>query len=380
MPKLRSPGSSRRRPLLPLPEQGGEGKAREARPLGGTGRRLSASACPPPAGRPFCPPQSEGPMPDQPQAAAGTQDYVGDPRNDSVLISVNGELAPRDQAKVSVFDSGFVLGDGVWEGLRLVDGRIVFLSRHFDRLWDGAKMLRIEIGLTREALRARLFDVVEANAMTDGVHIRLMVTRGIKRSPYQDPRLTIGAATVVIIPEWKRPRPEMFARGVSLFTVHIRRTGPAEQDQKLNSHSKLNCILACIQAMEAGADEALMLDDRGFVATCNSTHFFIIRKGELWTSAGGFNLAGITRNAVLRAARREGLPAFEKDFSLFDVYGADEAFTTGTFAGLVPVAKVDGRAIGAPRLAQHDASGPVTRRLRAAVKTIEVEEAEARDE
>ena len=188
--------------------------------------------------------------------------------------------------------------------------------------------------------------------MTDGVHIRLMVTRGVKRSPYQDPRLTVGAATIVIIPEWKQPRPEMFARGVSLFTVHIRRTGPAEQDQKLNSHSKLNCILACIQATEAGADEALMLDDRGFVATCNSTHFFIVRKGEVWTSAGGYCLGGITRGAVLEAARREGVPAFEKDFSLFDVYGADEAFTTGTFAGLVPVSSVDGRTIGetgAPR-------------------------------
>src|SRR5579871_1479795 len=319
-------------------------------------------------------------MPELSPPSAGTQDYVGDARNDDVLISVDGALLPRDQARISVFDSGFVLGDGVWEGLRLVHGRIAFLDRHFDRLWDGAKMLRIDIGLDRAELKRRLFEVVAANGMDDGVHIRLMVTRGVKRSPYQDPRLTIGKATIVIIPEWKRPRPEMFASGVSLFTVHIRRTGPAEQDQKLNSHSKLNCILACIQAMEAGADEALMLDDRGFVATCNSTHFFIVRNGELWTSGGGYCLAGITRDAVLRAARREGLPAFEKDFSLFDVYGADEAFTTGTFAGLVPVAKVDGRAIGAPRLAQHDASGPVTRRLRAAVKTIEVEEAEARDE
>ena len=240
-------------------------------------------------------------------------------------------------------------------------------------------MLRIDIGLSREALKARLFDVIEANGMTDGVHIRLMVTRGVKRSPYQDPRLTVGGATVVIIPEWKRPRPEMFARGLDLFTVHIRRTGPAEQDQKLNSHSKLNCILACIQAMEAGADEALMLDDRGFVATCNSTHFFIVRDGEVWTSGGGYCLGGITRGAVLRAARREGIPAFEKDFSLFDVYGADEAFTTGTFAGLVPVARVDGRTIGEAKPAPADASGPVTRRLRAAVKALESEEAEGRN-
>ena len=315
-------------------------------------------------------------MPDPTQLSAGTQDYVGDPRNDSVLISVNGALTPRDEAKVSVFDSGFVLGDGVWEGLRLVHGRLAFLDRHFDRLWDGAKMLRIDIGLSREALKARLFEVIDANGMTDGVHIRLMVTRGVKRSPYQDPRLTIGAATIVIIPEWKQPRPEMFARGLSLFTAHVRRTGPAEQDQKLNSHSKLNCILACIQAMEAGADEALMLDDRGFVATCNSTHFFIVRKGEVWTSAGGYCLGGITRNAVLRAARREGIPAFEKDFSLFDVYGADESFTTGTFAGLTPVVRVDGRPIGEGPRDPADASGPITRRLRAAVKALEAEEAE----
>ena len=310
--------------------------------------------------------------------SAGSQDYVGDPRNDTVLISVNGVLAPRPEAKVSVFDSGFVLEDGVWEGLRLNNGRIAFLEKHFDRLWDGAKMLRIDIGLTREALRQRLFEVIDANQMRDGVHIRLMVTRGVKRSPYQDPRLTIGAATIVIIPEWKLPRPEMLARGLSLFTVHIRRTGPAEQDQKLNSHSKLNCILACIQAMEAGADEALMLDDRGFVATCNSTHFFFVRDGELWTSGGGYCLAGITRDAVLRAARRAGIPAREKDFSLFDVYSADEAFCTGTFAGLTPVVKVDGRAIGEYPRDPVDASGPMTRKLRELYKALEAEEAGGR--
>jgi branched-chain amino acid aminotransferase len=316
-------------------------------------------------------------MPESAPSSLGTQNAASDPRNDSVLISVDGTLVARPDAKVSVFDSGFVLGDGVWEGLRLVGGRIVFLDRHLDRLWDGTKMLRFDIGLSREALKARLFDAIEANGMTDGVHIRLMVTRGVRRSPYQDPRLAEGAATIVIIPEWKRPNPEIFARGLRLFTVHIRRTGPAEQDQKLNSHSKLNCILAGIQAMEAGADEALMLDDRGFVATCNSTHFFIVRKGEVWTSAGGFCLGGITRGAVLRAARREGLPAFEKDFSLFDVYGADEAFTTGTFAGLAPVASVDGRTIG-EAFGNGDRSGPITRRLRAAVRALEAEEAEGR--
>ena len=311
------------------------------------------------------------------EASAGAQEYVGDPRNDEVFISVNGELVRRPDAKVSVFDSGFVLGDGVWEGLRLHDGRIAFLDKHLDRLWAGAKMLRIDIGLTRAELAERVFSVMDANEMRDGVHARLMVTRGVKRSPYQDPRLTVGAATIVIIPEWKQPRPEMLAKGLDLFTVHIRRTGPAEQDQKLNSHSKLNCVLACIQAMEAGADEALMLDDRGFVATCNSTHFFIVREGEVWTSGGGYCLGGITRDAVLRAARRAGITAREKDFSLFDVYGADEAFCTGTFAGLTPVRKVDGRVIGESENAQ-DRSGPMTKRLRGLFKALEREEARGR--
>jgi branched-chain amino acid aminotransferase len=304
--------------------------------------------------------------------ATGTQHAADDPRNDTILISVNGTLFPRDQAVVSVFDSGFVLGDGVWEGLRLIDGRIPFLSRHLDRLFDGAHMLRIDIGLTKKALAQRVFDVIKANGMEDGVHIRLMVTRGRKKTPYQDPRVTVGPATIVIIPEWKTPKPEVLARGLKLFTVHVRRTGPDTQDQKLNSHSKLNCILACMQATEAGADEGLMLDDRGFVATCNSTHFFIVRDGAVWTSGGGFCLGGITRGAVLEAARGGGIPAFERDFSLFDVYSADEAFVTGTFAGLTPVTIVDGRTIGDASLrTADDASGPVTRRLRALYKDLQ---------
>lgn len=306
--------------------------------------------------------------------ATGTQDYVGDPRNDSVLVSVDGALVPRDQAVVSVFDAGFVLGDGVWEGLRLIGGRIAFLDAHLDRLWDGARMLMIDIGLSRAALEERLFACLAGNAMLDGVHIRLMVTRGKKRSPYQDPRLTIGAATIVIIPEWKQPQPALAARGISLFTTHVRRTGPADQDPRLNSHSKLNDILACIQAMQAGADEALMLDDRGFVATCNSTHFFIVRGGELWTSGGGFCLRGITRDAVLRAARSAGIPALEKDFSLFDVYAAEEAFVTGTFAGLTPVAVVDGRVLPSHGHGE-DASGPMTQRLRALYLALRDQEA-----
>ena len=291
----------------------------------------------------------------------GTHEYADDPRNAGILISVNGELAPREKAFVSVFDSGFVLGDGIWEGLRLIDGGIAFLDAHLDRLYEGAKALDMEIGLSREALAARLFECLSANRMRDGVHIRLMVTRGVKRTPYQDPRVTIGPATIVIIPEYKLPKPEVLQNGITLFTVHVRRTGPAEQDQKLNSHSKLNCILACIQAAKAGADEALMLDPLGFVATCNSTHFFIVRRGEVWTSPPEYCLGGITRANVLEVAREAGMPALEKRFSLTDVYGADEAFVTGTFAGLVPVKSVDGRLIGEPGPLVRPATGRLSR-------------------
>ncbi|WP_128291103.1 aminotransferase class IV [Afifella aestuarii] len=278
--------------------------------------------------------------------ATGTHEYEDDPRNAEILISVNGELLPRDKAVVSVFDSGFILGDGVWEGLRVTDGGIAFLDEHLDRLFEGAAALDMDIGLDRAGLTARVMECLAANDMRDGVHVRLMITRGVKRTPYQDPRMTIGAPTIVVIPEYKNPKPEIAGEGVTLFTVHVRRTGPAEQDQKINSHSKLNCILACIQAAKAGADEGLMLDPAGFVATCNSTHFFIVRNGEVWTSTGDYCLGGVTRGQVLKAAREAGIPAHERRFSLTDVYGADEAFITGTFAGLVPVRSVDGRMIG----------------------------------
>jgi branched-chain amino acid aminotransferase len=281
---------------------------------------------------------------------------VSDPRNASVLIDLNGELKPREQATVSVFDSGFMLGDGVWEGLRVHKGRISFLDRHLDRLFEGAKAIAMDIGLSREALAKRLYDTLDANGMSEGVHIRLMVTRGVRSTPYQDPRVVVGGATVVIIPEYKQPPEGIHERGLKLFTVHVRRGDPAVQDQKINSHSKLNCILASIQATQAGADEALMLDPHGFVATCNSTHFFIVRKGEVWTSSGKYCLGGITRGLALEVAREAGIPAIEKDFSLTDVYGADEAFVTGTFAGIVPVREVDGRKL-------TDGRGPTVERL-----------------
>jgi branched-chain amino acid aminotransferase len=268
---------------------------------------------------------------------------VSDPRNASILINVNGELKPRAEAVVSVFDSGFMLGDGVWEGLRVHGGRAAFLDRHLDRLFEGAKAIAMDIGLSREDLAKRLYDTLDANDMSDGVHVRLMVTRGVRSTPYQDPRVVVGGPTIVIVPEYKEPPEEVYERGLRLFTVHVRRGDPAVQDQKINSHSKLNCILASIQATQAGADEALMLDPHGFVATCNSTHFFVVRKGEVWTSSGKYCLGGITRGLTLEIARDAGIPAIEKDFSLTDVYGADEAFVTGTFAGIVPVHEVDGR-------------------------------------
>ncbi len=271
---------------------------------------------------------------------------VSDPRNASILINVNGELKPRAEAVVSVFDSGFMLGDGVWEGLRVHKGRAAFLDRHLDRLFEGAKAIAMNIGVTREALLKRLYETLDANGMSDGVHVRLMVTRGVRSTPYQDPRVVVGAPTIVIIPEYKQPPEGIHERGLKLFTVHVRRGDPAVQDQKINSHSKLNCILASIQATQAGADEALMLDPHGFVATCNSTHFFIVRHGELWTSTGDYCLGGITRANVLLVAEELGIRASQRNFSLTDVYGAEEAFVTGTYAGLVPVREVDGRVIG----------------------------------
>jgi branched-chain amino acid aminotransferase len=289
--------------------------------------------------------------------AHGTHDFLEDPRNADVLIYVNGSLRPRAQAVVSVFDAGFVLGDGVWEGLRVTSGHPAFLEQHLDRLFEGASALVLDIGLTRAQLTAAIYETLRANDMVDGVHIRLMVTRGPKSTPYQDPRMSAGPATVVIIAEHKDPLPVTVERGLTLFTVHVRRAAPDTLDPKLNSHSKLNDITACIQAYTAGADEALMLDPHGFVATCNSTHFFIVRSDEVWTSSGMYCLGGITRSNVLRICAQAGITAHERSFSLTEVYSAQEAFVTGTFAGLVPVHTVDGRTIGG------GARGPMVERL-----------------
>ena len=294
----------------------------------------------------------------------GTHEYTADPRNDDILIWVNGELRRRAEAMVSVFDSGFVLGDGIWEGIRVSGGHPVFLERHLDRLWEGAKAIMLDLGMSRDALTAAIYDTIRANDMSDGVHIRLMVTRGVKSTPYQDPRMTLGPATVVIIAEHKEAMPSTVTDGITLFTTHVRRATPDTLDPKLNSHSKLNDIQACIQAYTAGADEALMLDPHGFVATCNSTHFFCVVEQrdstggpEVWTSDGRFCLGGITRGNVLRICRDAGITARETTFSLTDVYSASEAFVTGTFAGVVPVTSVDGRTIGTGR------RGPMVERL-----------------
>jgi branched-chain amino acid aminotransferase len=310
------------------------------------------------------------------QTSQSIHDISADPRNAKILISINGELFPREQAKVSVFDSGFILGDGVWEGLRLVNGGVPFLRQHIERIYEGAKAIFMDIGVAPQELVTRIFTCIDANEMTDGAHIRLMVTRGIKSTPYQDPRVTISPATIVIIPEYKQPKPDVITKGLSLHTVNVRRGYPDVQDQKINSHSKLNCITACIQASNAGSDEALMLDPHGFVATCNSTHFFIVRRGEVWTSTGQYCIPGITRANIIRLCHDFSIPVFEKSFSLYDVYGADEAFVTGTFAGTTPVRVIDGRPVRNPLSTDEwKGAGPITRKLSEAYKALAKHEA-----
>lgn len=289
--------------------------------------------------------------------ARGTHDALPDPRVEQILIYLNGELVPRAEAKVSVFDSGFVIGDGVWESVRLHDGVFVFLDRHLDRLFQGAKAIHLDIGLNREEVTEALYTVVEANDMHDHVHTRLMVTRGTKRTPSQDPRLTVSDPTIVIIAEHKRANPKIQETGIKLYTSAVRRARPDTLDPKLNCHSKLHEVIALVQALQAGADEALMLDVNGFVSTCNATNFFIVRHDEVWTSTGQYCLNGITRDTVIGLCQENGIVVREKNFSLADAYDADEAFVTGTFGGLTPVVDIDGRTIGNGR------PGRMTQRL-----------------
>jgi branched-chain amino acid aminotransferase len=280
-----------------------------------------------------------------------------DASNAALLIHLNGELVPRERALVSIFDAGFVLGDGVWEGIRVFNRRAAFLDEHLDRLFEGAAAIDLDPGIDRSEFIRRIQECIEANELRAGAHLRLMLTRGEKSVPFQHPKLAIGAPTIAIVAQYMPDNPQLQRQGLRLATVHVRRGRPDVQDPKLNSHSKLNCVTACIAADKAGADEALMLDPQGFVATCNSTHFFIVRRGEVWTSTGDYCLGGITRGKVLHLCRANGIVSREKNFSLTEVYGADEAFTTGTLAGLVPVSEVDGRA-----LPTHGA-GEITARL-----------------
>ncbi|WP_067951681.1 D-amino acid aminotransferase, partial [Sulfitobacter sp. HI0129] len=284
-----------------------------------------------------------------------------DARNESIQIYVDGRIVPKDDAKVSVYDSGFMLGDGVWEGLRLYQGHWAFLDAHIDRLFEAALAIDLDIGLDRDGVKEALFATQRANDMHTDAHARLMVTRGVKVRPFQHPSLSRSGPTFVIIMEHSRPS---LPRPIRLATVPHQRGLPMTQDPKLNSHSKLNCILACIAAEKAGADEALMLDVHGFVNTTNACNFFIVRKGEVWTSTGDYCMNGITRQKVIDLCRANDIPVYERNYSLVDTYGADEAFLTGTFGAQTPVAEIDGRQIGSGRM------GPVTERLRGLYKEL----------
>ncbi|MEP3275130.1 MAG: D-amino acid aminotransferase [Stappiaceae bacterium] len=281
-----------------------------------------------------------------------------DARNQNIRIYVNGEIVPRAEAKVSVYDSGFMLGDGMWEGMRLYNGRWVFFDEHMDRLFSSCKAVSLDIGMSRSEVLCALNRTAEANGMTDHVHCRLMVTRGVKDKPFQHPDLSNSGPTVVIIMEHSRPAEAVKSRGIRLATVPQVRGLPLSQDAKFNSHSKLNCVIACLQAQQAGADEGLMLDPQGFVNTTNACNFFIVKKGEVWTSTGDYCMNGVTRQKVIDLCRASDIPVQERNYSLFDTYGADEAFLTGTFGAQTPVSQIDGKQIG-----DHIGAGPMTRRL-----------------
>ena len=302
---------------------------------------------------------SPGPTTSVPTMAHGTHEALPDPRNADVQVYLDGEFLPRDEAKISVFDSGFLVGDGVWEGMRLHNGRFVHLDRHLDRLFASAAAVHLDIGKTRDELAAILDETVARNAMETDVHVRLMVTRGTKKTPSQDPRLVVGGPNIVVIAEHKVADPSVVEHGIRLVTAQVRRPPPETIDQRWNCHSKIHEVVALLQAIETGADEALMLDTAGNVATCNATNFFIVTDGQVWTSTGEHCLNGITRGLVIELCRAAGIPVYERSFTLSDVYAANEAFVTGTFGALTPVIEVDGRQIGG------SPPGPVTAQLTA---------------
>ncbi|MBP72638.1 MAG: aminotransferase class IV [Euryarchaeota archaeon] len=276
----------------------------------------------------------------------GTHEYEDDPRNETVLISVNGKLCPRSEAMVSVFDAGFLLGDGVWESFRLHEGKLVFIEDHMDRLFLGASEISLDPGKSRNQIMEEIHRVVSANQMHDQVHLRLIISRGLKPTPYQAPWVISSPPTIVIIPEYKKANPRRAVEGIKLVSVRVRRSGPEIQDPRINSLSKHNCIAACIEAAEKGGEEGLMMDPHDFVSTCNSTHFFMAKGGEVWTSTGEYCLDGITRGKVLELCNSNGIPYSERNFTFEDVNSAEEAFVTGTFAGLTPVVSFDGSPVG----------------------------------
>lgn len=275
-----------------------------------------------------------------------THKYLHDNRNDQILIYVNGEILHREKAKISVFDSGFLLGDGVWEGIRFHNRHLVFIQEHLDRLFQGASSLDIDIGISKDKIKSLIISVLDANRMVTDIHIRFIVSRGLKKTPYQHPNANLGGATIVIIPEYKKADKTINKKGISLVTVSTRRGTADTQDPQLNTLSKLNCIFACIEADKKGADEGLMMDVNGNVSTCNSTNFFIIKNKEVWTSTGEYCLPGVTRGAIIQLCKENNIPIYEKDFLVDDVLNADEAFVTGTFAGVIPAVSLDGKTIG----------------------------------
>lgn len=298
-----------------------------------------------------------------------THDAPEDVRNENIFIYVDGALVPREQAVVSVYDSGFMLGDGVWEGMRIYDGHIAFMDDHLDRLFEAALYIDLDIGKTRAELVQAIHDTLTANDMTNDAHIRMMVTRGKKRKPFQHPHLSVFGSTIVIIAEHSKPDDSVIDRGISLHTVPHHRGLPLTQDSKLNSHSKLNCIIALNHALRAGADEALMLDPFGFVNTTNACNFFIVKKGAVWTSTGDYCMNGITRQKVIDLCRANDIPVFERNYSLVDTYSADEVFLTGTFGAQTPVFKIDGRVLGGAK------AGPMFHRIRGLYKDLILQDA-----
>ncbi len=292
-----------------------------------------------------------------------THDAAQDARNQDIKIYVNGDIVHRDEAKVSVYDAGFMLGDGMWEGMRLYNGKWAFFDEHMDRFFNSCKTVSLDVGMTKDEILDGLNRTAAANGMTTDVHCRLMVTRGKKDKPFQHPALSRSGPTVVFILEHSKPVESLQARGIALATVPQVRGLPMSQDAKLNSHSKLNCIIACLQAEQAGADEALMLDPYGFVNTTNACNFFIVRRGEVWTSTGDYCMNGVTRQKVIDLCRANGIPVHEKNFSLYETYGADEAFLTGTFGAQTPVATIDGKTIG-------NGERPITQKIRALYKDL----------